>query len=132
MTDWLTYEWTYKEQRATFRVDMQYWNLLPVLSYMQLIAVSVSPLSPQAKKFSAREQYLFNLFRKKLVNKLSGPTIFRRQCVYGFPALYVFLYIRNGYYSGVFGPVSGTERIGGDLRPCLGRTLCHLLPFSVP
>lgn len=65
MTDWLTYEWTYKEQRATFRVDMQYWNLLPVLSYTQLIAVSVSPLSPQAKKFSAREQYLFNLFRKK-------------------------------------------------------------------
>lgn len=49
MTDWLTYEWTYKEQRATFRVDMQYWNLLPVLSYTQLIAVSVSPLSPQAK-----------------------------------------------------------------------------------
>lgn len=76
MTDWLTYEWIYKEQRATFRVDMQYWNLLPVLSYTQLIAVSVSPLSPQAKKFSAREQYLFNLFRKKLVNKLSGPTIF--------------------------------------------------------
>lgn len=64
MTDWLTYEWTYKEQRATFRVDMQYWNLLPVLFYTQLIAVSVSPLSPQAKKFSAREQYLFNLFRK--------------------------------------------------------------------
>lgn len=76
MTDWLTYQWEFEGQRASFRVDMQYWNLLPVLSYTQLIVVSAAPKSPTAKKFSPAEQYAFSLLRRKLVDKLSGPAIF--------------------------------------------------------
>lgn len=76
MTDWLTYQWEFEGQRASFRVDMQYWNLLPVLSYTQLIAVSAAPKAPEAKKFTPSEQYAFSLLRRKLVDKLSGPAIF--------------------------------------------------------
>ena len=52
MTDWLTYEWEYKGERATFRVDMQYWELLPVLSYSQLIYVCAAPKDPMANGFN--------------------------------------------------------------------------------
>lgn len=76
MTDWLTYQWEFEGQRASFRVDMQYWNLLPVLSYTQLIAVSAAPKSPQTKRFTPGEQYIFSQLRRKLVDKLSGPAIF--------------------------------------------------------
>lgn len=76
MTDWLTYQWKFEGQRASFRVDMQYWNLLPVLSYTQLIAVSAAPKSPQARRFTPGEQYIFSQLRRKLVDKLSGPAIF--------------------------------------------------------
>lgn len=76
MTDWLTYQWEFEGQRASFRVDMQYWNLLPVLSCTQLIAVSAAPKSPTAKRFSPSEQYAFSQLRRKLVDRLSGPAIF--------------------------------------------------------
>lgn len=76
MTDWLTYQWEFEGQRASFRVDMQYWNLLPVLSYTQLIAVSAAPKSRQAKRFTPGEQYMFSQLRRKLVDRLSGPAIF--------------------------------------------------------
>ena len=56
MTDWLTYEWEFRGERATFRVDMQYWELLPVLSYSQLIYVCAAPKDPLAKGFNGVEQ----------------------------------------------------------------------------
>lgn len=75
MTDWLKYEWTWREQSAVFRVDMQYWNLLPVLSYTQLVEVSVSAKHPGGR-FRAADHYLFNLLRKKLIDKMSGKCIY--------------------------------------------------------
>ena len=70
MTDWLTYEWEFKGERATFRVDMQYWDLLPVLSYSQLIYVCVSPKDPMAKAFNGVEQYRFRSLRHRLIDEM--------------------------------------------------------------
>lgn len=56
-------------------MDLQYWNLLPVLSYTQLIEVSVSTKHPGGK-FRAADHYFFNLLRKKLIDKLSGKVIY--------------------------------------------------------
>lgn len=75
MTDWLKYEWIWREQSAVFRVDMQYWNLLPVLSYTQLIEVSVTTKHPGGR-FRAADHYFFNLLRKRLIDKLSGKVIY--------------------------------------------------------
>lgn len=75
MTDWLKYEWTWREQSAVFRVDMQYWNLLPVLSYTQLIEVSVTTKRPGGR-FRATDHYLFNVLRKRLIEKLGGKIIY--------------------------------------------------------
>ncbi len=75
MTDWLTYEWEYKGERATFRVDMQYWELLPVLSYSQLVYVCVAPKDPLAKSFNKVEQYRFRLLRHRLIDELEGRAI---------------------------------------------------------
>ena len=75
MTDWLTYEWEYKGERATFRVDMQYWDLLPVLSYSQLIYVCVSPKDPMAKAFNGVEQYRFRSLRHRLIDEMEGRAI---------------------------------------------------------
>ena len=75
MTDWLTYEWEFRGERATFRVDMQYWELLPVLSYSQLIYVCVAPKDPLAKGFSSVEQYRFRFLRHRLIDELEGRAI---------------------------------------------------------
>ena len=75
MTDWLTYEWEYRGERATFRVDMQYWELLPVLSYSQLVYVCVSPRDPLAKGFNGMEQYRFRQLRHRLIDELEGRAI---------------------------------------------------------
>ena len=75
MTDWLTYECEYRGERATFRVDMQYWELLPVLSYSQLIYVCVAPKDPLAKGFSNTEQYRFRFLRHRLIDELEGRAI---------------------------------------------------------
>lgn len=75
MTDWLTYEWDFHGERATFRVDMQYWDLLPVLSYSQLVYVCVAPRGPLAKGFNAVEQYRFRLLRHRLIDELEGRAI---------------------------------------------------------
>ena len=75
MTDWLTYEWEYLGERATFRVDMQYWELLPVLSYSQLVYVCVSPRDPLAKGFNGMEQYRFRQLRHRLIDELEGRAI---------------------------------------------------------
>lgn len=71
MTDWLTYEWEFRGERATFRVDMQYWELLPVLSYSQLVYVCVSPKNPGSKSFSQLEQYAFRQLRHRLLEGLA-------------------------------------------------------------
>ncbi len=75
MTDWLTYEWEFRGERATFRVDMQYWELLPVLSYSQLIYVCTAPKDPLAKGFSNVEQYRFRILRHRLIDELEGRAI---------------------------------------------------------
>ena len=75
MTDWLTYEWEYNGERATFRVDMQYWELLPVLSYSQLVYVCVAPRDPLAKGFDRMEQYRFRQLRHRLMDELEGRAI---------------------------------------------------------
>lgn len=75
MTDWLTYEWELNGERATFRVDMQYWELLPVLSYSQLIYVCAAPKNPLAEGFNAMEQYRFRMLRHKLIDELEGRAI---------------------------------------------------------
>ena len=75
MTDWLTYEWELNGERATFRVDMQYWELLPVLSYSQLVYVCVAPKDPLAKGFNAMEQYRFRILRHRLIDELEGQAI---------------------------------------------------------
>ena len=76
MTDWLTYEWEYKGERATFRVDMQYWELLPVLSYSQLIYVCAAPKDPMANGFNKVEQYRFRILRHRLIDELEGRAIY--------------------------------------------------------
>ena len=76
MTDWLTYEWEWQEQRAVFRVDMQYWNLLPVLSYAQLVFVSAAPKNAASLHFSQSELYRFSQLRRKLTEQLEGRAIF--------------------------------------------------------
>ena len=75
MTDWLTYEWELHGEPATFRVDMQYWDLLPVLSYSQLVYVCVAPKDPMAKGFNRMEQYRFRLLRLRLIDELEGRAI---------------------------------------------------------
>ena len=75
MTDWLTYEWELHGERATFRVDMQYWELLPVLSYSQLVYVCVAPRDPLAKGFNRMEQYRFRQLRHRLIDELEGRAI---------------------------------------------------------
>ena len=75
MTDWLTYEWEFNGERATFRVDMQYWELLPVLSYSQLVYVCAAPKDPMAKGFNGVEQYRFRLLRHRLIDELEGRAI---------------------------------------------------------
>ena len=75
MTDWLTYEGDFHGERATFRVDMQYWELLPVLSYSQLIYVCVAPKDAMAKGFNGVEQYRFRLLRHRLIDELEGRAI---------------------------------------------------------
>ena len=75
MTDWLTYEWEFKGERATFRVDMQYWELLPVLSYSQLVYVCVAPKDSLAKGFNKVEQYRFRTLRHRLIDELEGRAI---------------------------------------------------------
>ena len=75
MTEWLKYQWTYHEQSAVFRVDMQYWNLLPVLHYTSLLSVRTVPRLHKGDFLSA-EQYVFNLFRKRILAKLPGDTIY--------------------------------------------------------
>ena len=75
MTDWLTYEWEFRGERATFRVDMQYWELLPVLSYSQLVYVCVAPRDPLAKGFNRMEQYRFRQLRHRLIDELEGRAI---------------------------------------------------------
>ena len=54
---------------------MQYWNLLPVLSYTQLIEVSVTT-KRAGGKFRAADHYLFNVLRKRLIDKLGGKVIY--------------------------------------------------------
>ncbi len=75
MTDWLTYEWEFHGERATFRVDMQYWELLPVLSYSQLIYVCAAPKDPLAKGFNRIEQYRFRTLRHRLIDEMEGRAI---------------------------------------------------------
>ena len=75
MTDWLTYEWEFRGERATFRVDMQYWELLPVLSYSQLIYVCAAPKDSLAKEFNKVEQYRFRMLRHRLIDELEGRAI---------------------------------------------------------
>lgn len=73
MTDWLLYKWNWKGQSAEFRVDMQYWNLLPVLSCTRLLFVRISP---HGDHFHQREHYQFNQLRKKLLDRLTGKAIY--------------------------------------------------------
>ena len=75
MTDWLTYEWELHGERATFRVDMQYWELLPVLSYSQLIYICAAPKDSMAKGFNGIEQYRFRTLRHRLIDELEGRAI---------------------------------------------------------
>ena len=75
MTDWLTYEWEFNGERATVRVDVQYWELLPVLSYSQLIYVCVAPKDSMATGFNKVEQYRFRLLRHRLIDELEGRAI---------------------------------------------------------
>lgn len=75
MTDWLTYEWDFHGERATFRVDMQYWELLPVLSYSQLVYVCVAPKDPMAKGFDRTEQRRFRQLRHRLIDETEGRAI---------------------------------------------------------
>ena len=75
MTDWLTYEWEFRGERATFRVDMQYWELLPVLSFSKLVYVCVAPRDPLAKGFNRMEQYRFRQLRHRLIDELEGRAI---------------------------------------------------------
>ncbi len=76
MTDWLTYEWEWNHRRATFKVDMQYWDLLPVLAYSQLVYVSCSPKNPQAVDFSRSEEHYLAALRQTLVSQLDGHAVF--------------------------------------------------------
>lgn len=76
MAEWLSYFWEYEGQKAEFRVDMQYWNLLPVLSYTQMMLVSLSPKKEQEKGFHKRELKAGQHLKRQLIETLSGPCIF--------------------------------------------------------
>ncbi|MDD3401691.1 MAG: DUF695 domain-containing protein [Eubacteriales bacterium] len=76
MTDWLTYEWEWKHRRATFKVDLQYWDLLPVLAYSQLVYVSCAPSSPLATSFSRSEEHRLAALRHTLSSQLNGHAVF--------------------------------------------------------
>lgn len=75
MVEWLTYEWELNGERATFRVDMQYWKLLPVLSYSQLVYVCVSPRDPTARSFDRGAAHRFRQLRHRLIEELADRAI---------------------------------------------------------
>ena len=55
MVDWLSYEWEWANRQAVFRVDMQYWELLPALGYQHLLYVCCAPRKPSAAAFTHTE-----------------------------------------------------------------------------
>ncbi|MDO4565540.1 MAG: DUF695 domain-containing protein [Clostridia bacterium] len=75
MTDWLTYEWEHEGRPAVFRVDLQYWDLLPVLAYSQLIYVSCAPKNP-GSGFSKGDEHLIASLRSALSQQLEGHAVF--------------------------------------------------------
>ncbi|MDO4544489.1 MAG: DUF695 domain-containing protein [Clostridia bacterium] len=76
MTDWLTYEWELEGREATFRVDLQYWSLLPVLAYSQLIYVSCAPKNPEATAFSKSEEHMIAGLRHMVNTQLEGHSVY--------------------------------------------------------
>lgn len=76
MTDWLTYEWEWNHQRAIFKVDLQYWDLLPILSYSQLVYVSCAPKNPQAESFSRSDEHYLAALRHTLTSQLEGHAVY--------------------------------------------------------
>lgn len=76
MTDWLTYEWEWHNQQATFKVDLQYWDLLPILSYSHLIYVSCAPKDASAEAFSWSEDHHLAALRHSLNTQLEGHAVY--------------------------------------------------------
>ncbi len=76
MADWLSYEWELEGKTAQFRVDLQYWELLPVLSYTHLIFVSCAPKRPSSAAFHHTEVRHVNLLKQQLTEHLSARAIY--------------------------------------------------------
>ncbi len=76
MADWLSYEWELEGESAQFRVDLQYWELLPILSYTHLIFVSCAPKRPSATEFSHLESRHIDALRKQLCEHLTARAIY--------------------------------------------------------
>lgn len=92
MTDWLLYKWIWKGQSAEFRVDMQYWNMLPVLSYSRLLSVQARPANPLLP-FRGSEQSHLKGLKKKATGFLSGKAIFVGEI--SAPNEYILYYYTN-------------------------------------
>lgn len=76
MADWLSYDWELEGKTAQFRVDLQYWELLPVLSYTHLIFVSCAPRRPNSAAFHHQELRHVNALRQQLTEHLSTRGIY--------------------------------------------------------
>ena len=76
MADWLSYEWDLGGKTAQFRVDLQYWELLPVLSYTHLIFVSCAPKKASSKAFRHTETRHVNALRDQLTEHLTAKAIY--------------------------------------------------------
>jgi len=76
MTDFLSYEWEWKNKDAQFRVDMQYWELLPVLGYNHLLYVCYAPRDPDAAAFKHLEEVRAQQLLALLASRFAGQIIY--------------------------------------------------------
>lgn len=76
MSDWLRYEWEWERQPAVFRVDLQYWELLPTLAYSHLIYIACAPKNPRAASFSRAEERCFSALSNALSETLQKSALY--------------------------------------------------------
>lgn len=76
MSDWLRYEWEWKQQPITVHVDLQYWQLLPSLAYSHLIYIACAPRSKEASDFTRAESRCLSALFEALYGQLQNDAIY--------------------------------------------------------
>ncbi|MCL2695375.1 MAG: DUF695 domain-containing protein [Clostridiales bacterium] len=76
MTDFLTYEWEWMGKPAAFRVDMQYWELLPVLDYHHLLYACCAPRDQTAGAFTHAEAHRATQLPAQIAGQFAGRIIY--------------------------------------------------------